>query len=459
MKKMTVLVLAVMMAMGTVSSQEKPKAVSSGLGRTAALGGNPTNPYIQDFTDVFTNPAYAAWHKDYLFGELGNSFGNQYFGMGQYAAYTLGLGELALGVAIGKREGPMFAENAYGTGLFASSDYMIGPINAYSGFATGEPQAPFHFYGAFKAGPLTIGGALYRSSWSYMDDGTGSVGAMQKYEVSNNQTGFKGGILLELSQSFLVDGSVMFRINSSTGEFSDANPGANPTAASYKATGSEIGVNGRAFMKFSDKLTLVPQVRFATFGYEPEMTSNVTPAPTPPVNTKPNDYGRTEFEVGVGINSNFEGGWVTVGAGVQSISLTNDVTTQPGGAGNPLVVTKNKMSWFDLPKVNVGAEFELLSWLYGRLGYFKRISSVSTTAEPPAPAQKTENTVSTEPGYVPSLGYSPVQQQVSLGLGIILNRISIDGYVGERILASGTWLLSGRTQDVFGVLSISVKFE
>jgi hypothetical protein len=212
-------------------------------------------------------------------------------------------------------------------------------------------------------------------------------------------------------------------------------------------------------MKFSDKLTIVPQVRFATFGYEPEITSNFTPAPPAPVNSKPNDYGRTELEVGVGVNSKFNGGWVTVGVAMQSIALSNDVTTQPGGAGTPLVVTKNTMKWFDLPKFNMGAEFDLLSWLKGRLGYFKRLSSMTTSTEPPSPATKSETSVSLEPGYVPSLGYTATQQQVSLGLGIIMNRISLDGYVGERVVAAGTWLLSGRVQDVFGVLSISVKFD
>ncbi len=452
-------VLLVFLIVGMAEAQEKPKAVSGGLGRTAALGGGPYNPYIQDYTDVFTNPAYAAWNRDLLFGELGNSFGQQYFAVGQYAAYTLGLGDLALGIAIGKREGPMFAENSYGSGTFAWSDYMIPSINAYAPVATGEPMAPIQLFGAFKAGPLTIGGGLYRSWWSYLDDGTGSVGALQKLEISNNQTGFKGGVLLELTPSVLVDGSILFRINSSSADFTDSNPGANPTAQSYSASGTEIAVNGRVFLKFSDKMTVVPQVRFATFGYEPELADNTTPAPPSPVNNKPNDYGRTEFEFGVGINSKFEGGWVTVGVAAQSISLTNDVTTQPGGAGTPLVVTKNTMSWFDLPKLNVGAEVDLLSWMKGRLGYFKRLSSMSTTTEPPSPGQKTETKTSIEPGHIPSLGYTGAQQQVSVGLGLILNRVSIDGYVGERVLAAGTWLLSGRVQDLFGVLSISVKFD
>lgn len=452
-------VLLVFLIVGMAEAQEKPKALSGGYGRTSALGGGPNNPYIQDYTDVFTNPAYAAWNKDLLFGELGNSFAQQYFAPGQYAAYTLGLGDLAVGLAIGRREGPMFAENAYGAGVFANSDYMATDINAYIPVAAGEPLAPVQFFGAFKAGPLTIGGGLYRSWWSFLDDGTGSVGAMQKLEVSNNQTGIKGGILLELSSSVLVDASVLFRINSSSADFTDSNPGANPTAQGYSATGSEIGINGRIFMKFSDKLTLVPQVRFATFGYEPELSDNTTPAPPTPVLTKPNDYGRTEFEVGLGANSTFEGGWVTVGLAVQSISLTNDVRSQPGGAGTPIQTVKNKRSWFDLPKINVGAEVELLSWMKGRLGYFKRLSSMSTTQEAPAPAQKTETSTSLEPGYIPSLGFTGAQQQVSVGLGLILNRVAIDGYVGERVLAAGTWLLSGRVQDLFGVLSISVKFD
>lgn len=465
MSRLLCLVLSVLIVAGIVGAQEKSKALSGGTARTAALGGGPYNPYIQDYTDVFVNPANAAMYSDLLYSDVGYNFVT-FSAAGQYVGWTLALGDLAVGVAIGRREGPMFGELAYGAGTFASSDYMVNDINAYTtgnfGISTQEPRAPVQVYGAYRMGPLTVGGGLYRSSWSRTDDGTATVAQDQKVDYSNSQTGVKGGVLVELTPSFIVDGSFLFRMNSSQVEYTDgtpANPAVDPSSAKYDGSGNELAINGRVFFKLSDRTTIVPMVRFSTFSYKPEQTFTVTPMPATPILTTPNDYGRTEFEVGAGINTKFDGGWVVAGASVQSIKLKNDVSTQPGGPGTAISTTKNSTTAFDLPKINFGAEVELLSWLSGRFGYFKRLSNQTTTTEPPAPATKTEQTIGGEPSFIPNLGRTAVQQQMTLGLNISAGRVSIDGYVAERVLAAGTWLLSGTAQDLFGVVSLSVKFN
>lgn len=458
MRSLLYITLTALLIVSVVSAQdEQPMAVSGGTARTAALGGNPTNPYIMDYSDVFINPAYAAKYSDLLFSDVGYSF-TQYSAAGQYVGYTLGLGDLALGISIGHREGPMFAETAYGTGTFGSSDYMVAALNTYLagggfGAAAQEPRVPIQLFGAYKLGTLTVGFGFYMSSWSLEDQNGGLVGASQSIEISNSQTGFKGGVLFELNRNFIVDGSVLFRFNSSLGDFIDVTVPATPTGGKYDVSGTEFAVNGRVFLGLTRQITVVPQVRFSTFGYQPEIS--VTPA-IPGLNTKPNDYARSEFEVGVGINTTLETGMVTVGISMQRIGLTNDVTTGP--PGGPFTTTKNSRTWFDLPKINMGGEFYLLSWMTGRFGYFKRLSSRTTKTEPPAPGLSSELSLDQEPGYAPSLGFTTVDQQLALGLGLKINRFALDGYMGERFIAAGPYILSGNFQDMFGVLSLSYKF-
>ena len=110
-----------------------------------------------------------------------------------------------------------------------------------------------------------------------------------------------------------------------------------------------------------------------------------------------------------------------------------------------------------IPLISIGTEFELLSWLTGRLGYFKRLSTRKTVTEPPASGTGTTEIIGTELAYVPNLGMSSLSQQLSLGIGLKLSRLAIDGYVGERFLAAGPYIISGNAQDMFGVLSMSVK--
>jgi hypothetical protein len=454
MKKGLTIVIALALVVVCVSAQDGPQAISGGTARTAALGGNPGNPYILDYSDIFFNPAYAAKYKDLLFGDLGYSFA-AYRALGQHIGFTMGLGSVSLGISIGHREGYMFSENSYGSSVvpFAASDYMVTGLNNYLGFGTGEPLAPIQIYGAFSVSGWTVGAGFYFSSWSRTDQNAGFAGLGQKWDISNNQYGVKLGATTNLTRDLMLDLSALLRFNGSSAEFTDTSTAAAVAARSYDATGTEIGVNGRVFLKMGRNFTLVPQARFATFSYEPELSQ--TPTPAAPYNSKPNSYERSEFEVGVGLNTQLSVGFVSVGLSLQRISLTNDITSV---SGTTLQTTKNSVAWFDLPKINIGAEFQILSWLTGRMGYFKRYASRTQESTPPAPGAPSEQTISVDQGYVPSLGFSATDQQLSLGLAFILDRVSIDGYFGERFLAAGPYIISGNVQDMFGVLSMSFKF-
>jgi hypothetical protein len=458
MKKILALTLILALCQfGT--AQDKPLAVSGGVARTAALGGGPTNLYITDYTDVYINPANALLYPDLLFADIGYQFAG-YSANGQNIGFTLGTGGIAIGISIGREEGPMYAKNSYGSGTFANSDYMLPSLNGYSPIASQEPLAPVQLYAAFSMGPIKLGAAVYRAGWSQTDDGTGSVGAKQKLVVSNNQTGFKVGTLMGDDKTYL-DASALLRFNGSSAEFTDNNPNITTfTNSKYSVTGTEFGANARFFLPLSDKLTFVPVGRYYTFAYEPEVTS--TPAPTHPL-TKANAYSRNELEIGAGMNVKVQGGLVAIGLSMQRISLNND-RTQFDVVPNTVTV-KQKRVWLDLPKVNIGAELALNSWATARFGYFKRFSTCTTTIDYPAmastntPASTTETSNSLEAMYAPALGMaSAADQQLSIGLGLTYDRIALDGYIADSMLGDMPYILSGKINGVFGVLSMSYKF-
>jgi hypothetical protein len=297
---------------------------------------------------------------------------------------------------------------------------------------------------------MTLGASFYRVSYSATQDYTAPGNTTNtKDELSVGQTGFKAGMLLDMDV-MLLDASALLRMNSATGK---STPPAPATSDEIKATGTELALNARLFIKISDKFTFVPMARFSNFGYEPE---SITAGQAGSL--KPNKYGRTEIEFGVGSNITVPGGRVFAGLSLESISLKNDVTTLVG-AGPATQTTKYTTSVLSLPKVNLGAEFEIASWLTGRLGYFKAYATGTTSTEAPAPALKQEYTETVEFKYMPACSLAVADQLLSLGVGLHFDRLSIDGYLCEEWLADGIYIASGRANAMFGVLSMSYRFN
>lgn len=454
-----------------MSNAQETKYVSGGIARQMALGGNPMNPYIIDYTSVFINPAYSVRYTDLLYSELGYNFAG-YRASGQTVGFTYAVFKgLAVGLLVGKQEGPVFAANSYGNlfgGQTTDADNFISGMNnalnlgGYSSvFSASTDWHPLQVYGSFNLGGLMLGAALYRVGWSTTDDFTAS-GATEntKNEASISQTGLKVGTLIDLDV-MMLDASALLRFNSATAKFA---PPAPSTSDEITALGTELALNARLFMKFSNKFSLIPMARFSTFGYEPEFKSTI-PANNK-LNAKPDNYGRTEFEIGVGTNITVTGGQVFAGVSLETISLKKEETRFVNGAGpvaadtTKTETTKYSTSVLSLPKVHFGAEFEITSWLTGRLGYFKTFSTLTSTTELPAPGKKQESTMTYDFVYCPPYNTTSNRDQLlSLGFGIHFDRLSIDGYLCEEWLADGPYIVSGIGNSMFGVLSMSYSFN
>jgi hypothetical protein len=476
MKKVISLFLLSFVLLGIMQAQET-KYVSGGLAREMALGGSPSNAYMMDYTDVYTNPAWAIKYSDFIYSELGYNY-NNYHAAGQSAGFTYAVSKfLAVGLSIGKQEGPMFQANSYGHqlgGNVSVSDDILSCVNYYiSGFTTysniaSDTWRPLEAYAALKLSRLTLGFGIYRVSWSGSTDFHSSGDTLNTTdEATFRQTGFKAGALLDMDV-MLIDVSALLRLNSVDAKHTP--PPAVPLSLNQELTftGTELGLNARVFMKISDKFSLVPMARFYSFVYEPELTYAV-PAHIK-LNSKPNKFNRTDFEAGIGTNVNINGGKVFAGLSLESISLKRTYTTFKGTyAGSTTapdsistqVTDTYTTSVLTLPKVSLGAEFEIASWLTGRLGYYKAFASQDVKTEYNAKAKaKTEETKYTfDFGYAPACSLQVADELLSLGIGLHFDRLSIDGYLAEEWLADGIYIASGKVNAMFCVVSMSYSFN
>jgi len=348
----------------------------------------------------------------------------------------------------------MFSENSYGYqsgGYFTACDYMKSALDSYLQnllvISSSEPLTPLQLFSAFDVGNASVGVAIYRSSWSRDDNGTNSVSLGRTCSASLSQIGIKGGVLLPLRSTTMLDLALCLRLNRAASEYSNNNSGAPLTASSFSANGYEVSFFGRMFHELSPKVSLVPIVRVEMFYYEPEVSSTPFSNQLFPL---PNTFVKREYELGLGLQSRWGRSTSVLGVSIQYISLKNDAANNGG--------SKYTRTWFDLPKINAGVEFSITSWLIGRAGYFKRFSTQTTYIEPLSPMPPTETAVSIEPGFLPSFGLTAAEQTLSLGIGIIIDRFAFNGYLAEQMIGTGSYLLSGVQQSLFGVVSLSCHF-
>jgi len=444
----------------TAFALDSTMVVSGGIARTLALGGSPTNPFLLDQTDVLINPAFLKEYSNSIFLELGNDFnnGSAYRANNQSFGASFNIGSLTLGCIIGMREGPMFAENSIGYqsgGSFLACDYMKAALDSYlqslSVWQTTEPTIPFQIIGAMKFSNATAGISLYFSHWGRNDQGAGSVSAEKTCSVSLEQYGIKGGVLLPLSHKITGDFSGCLRLNRATADYHNTMPQAPLLSSSFSSNGYEMALSTRFLFNISPTLIVIPYVRGEYFKYHPELSYSPIIYLSVPY---PNEYWKKKVEFGCGALHHFSKGLVSGGISFQYISLTNDATTKNG---NLPQLTHYSRSFLNFPTFQAGVEYALTPWLTGRTGFFKRLTCQTTHTDPPPPLNPTESSTTVELPFIPAYGLSAQEQTLSLGLGISLGNVSINTYVAEQVIGSGTYLLSGIQQSIFGIVSLSYK--
>jgi hypothetical protein len=251
-----------------------------------------------------------------------------------------------------------------------------------------------------------------------------------------------GFIAPRITSAVKIDAAVLLGLNSMEASYTTSGL-ANKLSMEG---GTELGLDVRTEYTLDGRWTLVPRIRGYTFSWGMSQVKNgVTISPDPI-----SEYSHHEYEVGIG--ENYRSGTLLIVGGVSYQRTVLENTYKSSGASSTTTITID-----DLPKINLGMEIQVASWIVARIGYFDRIASTETATE--TGSGKTTTTVSSElPWYGDPNGMSAPQQRLTLGVGIDAAGVGLDATIGEGYFLNGPWPLSGTAQQMFGVMSFSCRF-
>jgi hypothetical protein len=410
--------------------------------RQISLGGGPVNPYLRDIMRVHTNPAVLAEDSNTVWGDLGylavdgSNGGSRYQFLGAGFSIT---DRFSAGVMLNKRESPLYIVDA-STPALDPIDEMSGYSASVLGFGAGQfgrPLSPIELLATLRLDSVDVGGSISHGGWKNESSSGG------KPSLSAQTWRVKLGLLAPRILSMLtVDASVLVGFNSVEGT---NNPSGQPSKLSMDG-GTELGLDVRGEYPVHSRWTVVPRLRWYTFSWGMNQVRNGVPASPNPAS----EYSHDEYELGVGLNYQRESVLIAGGLSLQQTILVSDYKSSASS-------NKTTTTISDLPKINLGAEIRLASWLEARVGYFDRLASTETAVK--NSAGTTTTTVTSElPWYGDPNGLSANQQRITIGIGIGVAGLCFDATLGEGYFLNGPWPLSGTAQQMFGVASISYRF-
>jgi hypothetical protein len=410
--------------------------------RHIALGGGPINPFIRDAMRIHTNPAQLASDSNFIWSDLGylatdaSNGGSRY----QFLGAGIGVTELiSVGLILNKRESPLYAIDNATPALDPISE-MNGYTGGVLGFGAGQfarPLSPLELVGSYHEPTCDIGGSITYGSWKNQRDVGGDL------SQSVRTWRFKFGIVApRISNSVTLDAAVLLGLNSMDATYTTAGQ----TNRLAMDGGTEIGLDVRTEYALDGRWTLVPRIRWYTFSWGMRQVRNgLTQFPDPV-----SEYDHDEYELGIGENFRVDNVLIVGGLSLQRTVLVSNYKNADASSKTTTTVD-------DLPKFNLGAEIGLASWFVARIGYFDRLATTETAVE--TNSGKTTTTVTSElPWYGDPNGLSAAQQRVTIGFGIKIESLVIDGTMGEGYFLNGPWPLSGTAQQMFGVVSMSFQF-
>ncbi len=405
-KLLSVVLLAVML----ISTVSYGQSIPSGTGRYEALG---YNPFIKDASiDINRNPAWTTVYRNYVFGDIGRTEvgTDQYQLTEQFIGANFGVSkDLSLGLVLNK---------------FEDSWTEFSPFSDSVGVQ--RPVAPLKVTLGWQLSPkFALGFAPYYAAWS--SENQSSATNISKW--SSSSVGATLGMLSKLDAGW-IEGAVDFKSNSYK---RDATVGTTNQIDNSEG-GMNIAVFARGFFTVNKSMgiNLVPYLGFSTYSWNPM----ITPTPIGYPNEK---FSHMNFNGGLGVNMPIlEQGLLAGGLSFGYHQMKDESA--------PLNAT-NTITSFVLPQFNIGLEWPFTDWFTGRLGYSRAVSSV-----------KNELVASSVTTYTKGTAVTSPDQTITAGLGFHFNRFSIDGSVGERLFKNGFYLMTGKTNDMFGMLSASYSF-
>jgi hypothetical protein len=214
-----------------------------------------------------------------------------------------------------------------------------------------------------------------------------------------NTLGITGGIKFDLSNNGMMELAATLAWLSFE----------NQTAGAQDAGNISYNLAGRIFTDLSDKTTLVPLIRYGSFDLTPEGQTDKTKT--------------DQMNLGVALQRTMNGDdLLIVGLAI------NYMNVQDGAAGV-------KSSAWQMPALFMSLEFDIYSWLTGRVGASKPF--VSTNDEPISGGGNGEK-------------FFDSSFEFGLGMGLHFNNFDVDANVNPESLFTGGYLFSGDSSNPIG---------
>ena len=414
LKKIFTFFLFLFLCFTSLSAQDFKKT-----GGLARLGGIGYNPYVFDPFFNTVNPAWNAIYNDFVIGDLGNlASGLAPWGPGGGGQYFSG----SFSVGNNWTIGGILARNDFNGLSIALLDPgsnnafgfpFPGVVSTVNGLSDGSVVVPMdnniELITTYQTDHTSIGfGIAYASTTR---DFTPDSGA--NAEGSANQLGLNLGVV-HFAKNITLD--LGFSVILPSASYKPAISGAGGNQASADQT--IFLVNGRGFLKLNQNLELVPVLVFAsvTGSLDSGFTSTTYSVDM---------ISFTSRSVGLGLNYH-TGDFILAGG----VSFTWATITIP--ALND-VYPEYDLSANFFPVWNIGAEWHLLDWLVGRLGYFA-VTGLATVEDPIS--------VNAIDEYV-STFFGPPRRGATVGVGFRFGDFSLDAMVNEDVLRQGFNVVGG----------------
>jgi len=381
-------------------------------GGYARLLGMGNNPYVVDPYFTAVNPAWASIYSNFLWGDLGSQqtpWGND--GVGQFAGFNFRVNRnITFGGILSRNDFQGLSISS-----LAPANTLVNDMNQ-AGPRVISLNNNLELIGAFRLGNAILGvGVAYASSVNDVNPPQGNSS-----EGSASQLGLNVGILTKLGPIVLDAGASIILPGATY------SPG---TGGETDYSGTVIGVFGRAFIRSTSRLQLVPAVGFIS-------TSGSYDIPNAPTGDFPSS---TTIAVGFGIN--YQVGDDILIAGGPGLRIES--TTEPEVDGLTPELTESS---FIFPIWNLGAEWKFADWIIGRLGY--TASTGQNTEEEKFDMNRVTENVTTFYGV----------SGVTVGLGFRFGEtFSLDATVNEDVLRQGLANIGGNGP-TFAYLSASLAF-
>ena len=393
---LTVLLLLLCISTTYQGQSEKTDFNYGGFARIKSLGNSP---FIVDQTDILVNPAWGNSFGNVLFGDIGATISNNFEagGIGQYISVNFKLTQgFTIGAAVARKD--------FQNSLSIVSLDPFGIVNetnsALGTSALVELDNSWSLYSSYNFSGHILGVGLSYASTS-TETKPASGGGIR---ADAGQLGLTLGYLGKLSPSLRIDLSGVLLFPGTTFE--------NPQSSETNFSQSVIFMRGRGFFKANNMFTIIPYVNLLKTSGSAEI-GDATGITT----TDLNSVFLVKFGVGVAYeidNFLFTGG--------PSFETLSETTPAVSGVSPELTKTTNSF-----PIWNFGAEWSMVDWLIGRIGYRARTSTIST--ETVASPTNSNETIVT--------AYDPNNGGITLGLGFRFSSFHLDATVNEDIIRQG----------------------